>query len=75
MIDEKLARLRTHRNNIARYRRLPKTQLTDCERQFIEKRLSEERCAMESLAGSTFPLTFQMPKRAMHGNATAEAVA
>jgi hypothetical protein len=30
---------------------------------------------MESLAGSTFPLTFQMPKRAMHGNATAEAVA
>jgi hypothetical protein len=72
MIDEKLARLRTHRNNIARYRRLLKTQLTDCERLFIEKRLSEERCAMESLAA--FPLTFQMPKRAMYGNATAEAV-
>ena len=63
MIDEKLARLRTHRNNISRYRRLLKTQLTDCERQFIEKRLSEERSAMERLAASTFPLTFRMPVR------------
>jgi hypothetical protein len=61
MIDEKLALLRTHRNNISRYRRLLKTQLTECERQFIEKRLSEERSAMENLAASTFPLTFQMP--------------
>ena len=60
MIDEKLALLRTHRNNISRYRRLLKTQLTECERQFIEKRLSEERSAVETLA-STFPLTFEMP--------------
>ena len=60
MIDEKLALLRTHRNNISRYRRLLKTQLTDYERQFIEKRLSEERSAMENLAASTFPLTFEM---------------
>jgi hypothetical protein len=63
MIDEKLARLRTHRNNIGRYRRLLNTRLTDCERQFIEKRLSEERSAMERLAASTFPLAFQMPAR------------
>ena len=61
MIDEKLALLRTHRNNINRYRRLLKTQLTECERQFIEKRLSEERSAVETLAASTFPLTFEMP--------------
>jgi hypothetical protein len=33
--------LRTHRNNIARYRRLLQTKLTDLERQFIERRLSE----------------------------------
>jgi hypothetical protein len=59
MIDEKPARLRTHRNNISHYRRLLNTQLTDCERQFIEKRLSEERSAMERLAASTFPLTPQ----------------
>jgi hypothetical protein len=42
MIDEKLALLRTHRNNISRYRRLLKTQLTECERQ------------RETLVGGTF---------------------
>ena len=29
MMDENIARLRTHRNNIARYRRLLQTKLTD----------------------------------------------
>ena len=43
MLDAKFARLRTHRNNIARYRRLLKTNLTGLERQFIERRLSEEQ--------------------------------
>jgi len=74
MIDEKLARLRTHRNNISRYRRLLKTQLTDCERQFIERRLSEERSAMERLAASTFPLTLHLPMRGDYETPTAEAV-
>ena len=50
MIDEKFALLRTHRNNITRYCRLLKTKLTECERQFIERRLSEERSEMEKLA-------------------------
>jgi hypothetical protein len=59
MIDEKLARLRMHRNNIDRYRRLLKTRLTELEHQYIEKRLSEEQLALEKLAASTFPLTFQ----------------
>jgi hypothetical protein len=63
MIDEKFALLRTHRNNIMRYRRLLKTKLTECERQFIERRLSEERSAMEKLAASTFPLVFQIPAK------------
>jgi hypothetical protein len=36
MIDEQLARLRTHRDSIGRYRRLLQTKLTDLERQFIE---------------------------------------
>jgi hypothetical protein len=61
MTDEKLALLRTHRNNISRYRRLLKTKLTEYERQFIERRLSEERSSMEKLAASTFPLVFQIP--------------
>ena len=48
MIEESFARLRTHRNNVQRYRQLLETRLTDLERQFIEKRLSEEQSALES---------------------------
>jgi hypothetical protein len=50
MIDEKLARLRTYHSNIDRYHRLLKTELSELERQFIERRLNEEKSAMESLA-------------------------
>jgi hypothetical protein len=50
MLDERFARLRTHRNNIARYRGLLKTSLTDLERQFIERRLSEEQSEFEMLS-------------------------
>ena len=50
MIEEKAARLRAHNNNIIRYRRLLETDLSDLERGFIERRLSEERSAMKSLA-------------------------
>jgi hypothetical protein len=37
-IDEKLALLRAHRNNIHRYRRLLSTPLTELEREFLSKR-------------------------------------
>jgi hypothetical protein len=47
--------LRTHRNNISRYRRLLKTNLTELEREYIERRLSDEQLALETLIGSTFP--------------------
>ena len=50
MTDEDLARLRAHDNNISRYRRLLKTNLSDLERRFLERRLSEERSALQSLA-------------------------
>ena len=50
MLDERFARLRTHRNNIARYRSLLRTKLTDLERQFIERRLSEEQSEFELLS-------------------------
>jgi hypothetical protein len=73
MIDEKLALLRTHRNNISRYRRLLKTKLTDLERQFIERRVSEERSAMEELAAATFPLAFQMPPGITSAKTASEA--
>jgi hypothetical protein len=47
MTEETIARLRAHRNNIDRYRRLLKTQLSEVERQYLERRLSEEQSAME----------------------------
>ena len=50
MTDEIIARLRAHDNNISRYRRLLKTDLSDLERRFLERRLSEETSAVESLA-------------------------
>jgi hypothetical protein len=52
MIDQQLVRLRTHRRNIQRYRNLLQTSLTDLERQFVQKRLTEEQSNLESLANS-----------------------
>lgn len=72
MIDEKLALLRSHRNNIGRYRRLLETELTEFERQFIERRLSEERSAMEKIAAVTFPLSLQIPVGAISGTSIPE---
>ena len=63
MLDERLARIRAHRNNIHRYRNLLATRLSDLERQFIERRLSEERSALEALTMETFPLALTMPSR------------
>lgn len=63
MLEERFARLRTHRNNIARYQRLLKTNLTDLERQFIERRLSEEQSEFERLSAGTFPVAFKDPPR------------
>jgi hypothetical protein len=47
MTEERIARLRTHRNNIDRYRRLLETDLSEVERHYLERRLSEEQAAME----------------------------
>ena len=55
MIEENLVRLRTHHNNIHRYRRLLETHLSDLERSYIERRLQEEQAAMEALSVETFP--------------------
>ena len=45
MTDEEPPVLRAHDSNISRYRRLLKTKLSDLERRFLERRLSEERSA------------------------------
>jgi hypothetical protein len=56
MIDEYCAHLRARQNNVRRYRRLLQTELTELERRYIERRLNEEKSAMESLTSSTVPL-------------------
>ncbi|UWU80501.1 hypothetical protein N2603_19140 [Bradyrhizobium huanghuaihaiense] len=61
MLDEDLARIRAHRNNIHRYRRLLRTKLSELERQFIERRLAEEKASLESLATKTLPVAFTVP--------------
>jgi hypothetical protein len=62
MLDRDLARIRTHRNNIHRYRRLLGTKLSDVERQFIERRLSEEQSALQALAAENFPVELSLPR-------------
>lgn len=46
MTEEGNARLQAHRRNIDRYRRLLETKLSELERQYLEKRLSEEQATM-----------------------------
>jgi hypothetical protein len=53
MIDENWDHLHARRNNVRRYRRLLQTELTELERRYIERRVDEEKSAMESLTSST----------------------
>jgi hypothetical protein len=48
-MDQSIARLRIHQRNIDRYNNMLKTRLTATERQFVERRLSEERFAIAML--------------------------
>jgi hypothetical protein len=50
VVDERIARLRAHPKNIERYQGLLKTELTDVEMHYLEKRLSEERFVMAILS-------------------------
>lgn len=65
MTEDNLARMRTHRNAIHRHRRLLKTKLTEHDRQYVCRRLSEEECALESLRASIFPMAFTESRRPM----------
>ena len=55
MLDVNLERLRAHQKNIDRYRRLLATHLTDLERSYIERRLSEEQASIKGLLREAFP--------------------
>lgn len=54
MIEPNLERLRAHRANIGRYRRLLATRLSDLERAYIKRRLNEEQASVEALVQETF---------------------
>jgi hypothetical protein len=55
MLDVNLERLRAHQKSIERYRRLLATHLSDLERAYIERRLSEEQASMKGLLRESFP--------------------
>ncbi|MGN6308634.1 MAG: hypothetical protein ACTHNN_03655 [Xanthobacteraceae bacterium] len=44
-------KIRAHRDNIQRYKRILTTGLTELERQFVTRRLAEEQSAIRELAG------------------------
>jgi hypothetical protein len=48
-MDERTVRVLAHQRNIDRYQSLLKTNLSDVEQQYLRKRMSEERLAIEML--------------------------
>jgi hypothetical protein len=50
MTEIDCVRLQAHTSNIGRYKRLLETELSELERNLIERRLSEERSRLSSLA-------------------------
>ena len=48
-MSERTARLRAHHQNIERYQYLLKTEVGEVELQYLERRLAEERFAIEML--------------------------
>jgi hypothetical protein len=55
MTEMTLERLRAHRNNIHRYQKLLATHLSDLERAYIKRRLTEERTFLEAVLERTLP--------------------
>jgi hypothetical protein len=48
-METRAVQLRTRQANVERYENMLKTVLTDLERQFVQKRVSEERLAIAML--------------------------
>ena len=55
MIEGNLERVRAHRANIRRYRRLLATRLSDLERAYITRRMAEEQRSLQALLQEVFP--------------------
>jgi len=61
----RIVQLRTHQTNIDRYENLLKTELSDVERQFVQKRLSEERFTIALLQYMSAPKGFDLRSGAL----------
>jgi hypothetical protein len=57
------ARIRAHRNNIARYRKLLRTHLTPLERVFIERRVREEQRSLGALVARSSSAAPMSPRQ------------
>jgi hypothetical protein len=75
MFEENLARIRTHRNDIHRYRRLLRTELSDLERDFIDRRMADEQAAFDALVAETFPVTFPLARDSSSASSSMEPAA
>jgi hypothetical protein len=60
MIEENLARLRAHGQNLDRYRQLLQGSLSDFERDYVQSRICEEEASLAQLIANSdliYPLT------------------
>jgi len=60
-METRIVQLRTRQKNIDRYEDLLETKLSKAERQYIEKRLSEERLAIAMLQFMSAPKGYDLP--------------
>ena len=60
MTDQEVTRIRAHLQNLERYRRLLAGHLTDVERQFVHKRIAEERFEIELLQTNSEPAALSL---------------
>jgi hypothetical protein len=73
MTEMTLERLRAHRNNIHRYQKLLATHLSDLERAYIQRRLTEERTLLEAVLERTLPDRLRAPPQDRHQAQTTSA--
>lgn len=61
-ISDQLAAMRSHRNQIHRYRQLLTRELPEHDRGYLQDRLSQECRAFRSLTDAVFPIVVRVPR-------------
>jgi len=64
-METRIVQLRKHQTNIDRYENMLKTELTEPEPQFVQKRLSEERFTIALLQFMSAPKGFDLRSGAL----------